>query len=219
MPEEQKKNAEEQHRFVQKFLVKNFPDCEVIYNGNTGFDHEIIYKERSVWVETKSCLPIISGGIDKKKMKESDRAIVFTRNRLGRLKFNRDFEIYPYNISQHDDLVSMDGWYIFVISGQGTGGHKIKSGMPARNLKLSEKQNTKWKVWSSVINQCSPGWLDELKHRVYHNMKQNGVVHYKSNHCGTIGFSSILTNNKYEVTCKYCLLKLSQLPPVKTGGL
>jgi hypothetical protein len=49
------------------------------------------------------------------------------------------------------------------------------------------------------------GWSDRLKAK--EKPKPRYKVHYKPNHCGTVGFQSIYTNNPKEVTCRFCWLK------------
>lgn len=207
MSKKQKQLAERRHRTMHRFLVENFPDCEVEYNGVEGFDHHITHNDKTTIAETKSCTNVISDGIDREKMKQSDRRIVFEKPRLGRFKFDRQ-DVVPYDASQHDDLVACNGWYLF-ITGEKKGPINI-FGMPAKDLKLSGKPNIKKIAWSTILNQCSPKWLEELKRQVYKtdNDEDGYRVHYKPDSCGTVGFNSKLTSNKYEVTCKFCLLRM-----------
>ena len=162
MSKEQKSVSEERHRKVHRFLEKQFPGCEVIYNGLEGIDHRIIFNNKTTWVETKTCNRIERCGIDRKRSKEYDGPLLFEKHRLGRIKFNQ-LEVDPYTHSQHYDLVEQNGWYIFVIDRGIIGGmsaHKIHEHIQG---KWTEKRVT----WSKVIGWCHPEWVKQLKAHIY----------------------------------------------------
>lgn len=158
---ENKRKAEWKHRLVTRFLEKEFPDCTIIYNGVEGFDHKIIYGDREVIIETRTCQRIIRGSMAFK-----GGELLYNKTRLGMLKFdNREWN-KPYKVSQHRDLINLDGWYIFVI------GNNIISGTSAKELDRYLSKNRKdWKLkricWANILNVCYPDWIEKLKQQVY----------------------------------------------------
>jgi len=157
MTKEQKQQAEHKHRMVHKFLVKNFPGCEVKYNGVDGIDHQIIFNGRTVYLETKTCQRIIKAGVRQVE----NRPMLKQHFRLGRYRFNQR-EVHPYKISQHQDLLNLNGWYVFVV------GWRIR-GMPAHEVdkRVGGDWGRKFVVWDKIIFMCHPDWLEHLKAEVY----------------------------------------------------
>lgn len=155
-----KQIAERRHRSIHRFLTREFPICDVKYNGIEGHDQSILYEGKTTLVETKTCNAIISAGIDHSA--PNDRPMLFVKHRLGRFKFDRR-KLYPYTVSQHDDLVEASGWYIFLVGGK----RSSIVGMPANELVLSETPYTKTVSWASVLARSSPNWLEKLKIQVY----------------------------------------------------
>ena len=156
----QKRLSEKRHRTIFRYLKREFPACEVTYNGVEGHDHSITFQGKKTWVETKTCNTVIGAGINYKQ--QTDLPIIFEKHRLGTFKFDRR-NFYPYEISQHDDLVKINGWYIFIVGG----GRYTISGIPAKDLKLKEPKNVKRISWSTILAQCYPDWLERLKIQVY----------------------------------------------------
>lgn len=153
----QSKASYEKHKMVHNWLVKNFPKCNVMYNGSEGIDHRIIFNNNVTFIETKTCNRIIRWG---RKKGVKDRPIIFDYYRLGRFKFNKHRKA-PYNISQHKDLCDFNGWYIFVV------GKKIMAGMPAKNVKLTETESAQMISWCNILKDSHPNWLRYLKAQVY----------------------------------------------------
>lgn len=149
-----KKYSERKHRMVQTFLEKHFPDCIVKYDGLEGHDHQIIYGNKTVYVETKTCIQNIGGGY----MREEECSYL----RLGRFEFKQQKNLFPYKKSQHEDLVDLDGWYIFVV------GNRIR-GVPAKTVdeRIHGNWVTKRVTWDKIIFLSYPDWLDRLKKQVY----------------------------------------------------
>jgi len=156
MSRKQSVQSTKRHRMVHNWLVKKFPGCEVYSNGVEGLDHIIVFNGNPMYIETKTCSRIIKGNIRRIK----GRPIVFHDPRLGKFKFDK-IKKYPYEISQHHDLVKYKGWYIFVV------GNKIMGGLPAKDIKLTDTKNEQRISWINVTNQCYPDWLRRLKLEVY----------------------------------------------------
>jgi len=155
-----KQISERRHKSIYRYLKREFPTCEVKYNGIEGHDQSIVYEGKTTWVETKTCNAIIGAGINHNA--PNNRPMLFEKHRLGRFKFDRR-KLYPYNISQHDDLDVVDGWYVFMVGG------KVDTiiGIPAKDIVLSESPHVKRIAWSSILAQCYPDWLEKLKIQVY----------------------------------------------------
>ena len=162
MTKEQKSESEIRHRKVQRFLESQLPGCEVRYDGVEGVDHTIMFNGKKTIVETKTCNRIEKCGIDRKRTRSSEFNMLFEKFHLGRMKFWQA-EGHPYTESQHDDIVSQDGWYIFVV------GHDIIGGISAKELDnyIGGKWTEKRVTWSRVIGWCHPDWLKKLKERIY----------------------------------------------------
>lgn len=172
--EQLKRLSERRHRWVQRYLQHHLPNCIVTYNGVEGVDHIISYYKgikgaedelpkliSETIIETKTCQGIISGGINY-ELTKPDRPYTFTIPRLGRFKFDLR-PAKPYDISQHEDLVRNNGWYVFVI---GDWGKNIITGIRADQLNL--RGNTIKKLsWGTILKQCYPDWLTRLKHQIY----------------------------------------------------
>lgn len=156
MSKEQSAQSQKRHRKVHKFLVKNFPRCEITYNHDDGLDHTIVFNGKPIYIETKTCNRIIKGNVRRTK----SRPIIFQDSRLGKFKFDK-IKKAPYRVSQHHDLVRDSGWYIFVV------GNKIMGGMPAKDLQLTDTKNEQRISWHNVISRCYPDWLKRLKAVVY----------------------------------------------------
>jgi len=154
-----KKISEKRHVWVHHKLEKAFPDCFVKYDGDTGHDHLIQLGEYKVYLETKTCEAIIKTG---QHIMPKDRPFIFDVPRIGRFKFDRRRRS-PYIVSQHDDLVAKNGWYVFVVGDS----NRVWTGIKASELKLSDAPTVKRLAWGSVIVQCHPDWLQRLKHQVY----------------------------------------------------
>lgn len=156
-----KKSSEKRHRYVHNLLTREFHDCTVTYDGQQGHDHCIQLRDFRLFIETKTCEPIIKTG---EHYTPKNRPMIFDMPRLGRLKFDKRRNKLPYRVSQHDDLVQSGGWYIFVISNKG---RRTVSGMRASDLRLTGAPNIQRLVWSSVLSQCYPDWLQRLKSDFY----------------------------------------------------
>jgi len=163
MSKSQKQLAEIKHRRAHRFLTKNFPGCEVVYDGVEGLDHKIIFNDKTTWLETKSCKKIILAGLDKKRMAESDEPRIFNHLKSGQFKFEGQ-HFYPYKVSQHQDLVDLHGWYTFVV-----GNNMDIFGIQAEKLDKIICGDWKQKrvVWGNVLQYCYPDWLKALKMQVY----------------------------------------------------
>ena len=158
MSQTQKRYAEQKHRLVQNYLEKQFPACEVKYNGLEGLDHAITFNGKTVYIETKTCKRTIKGGLNRLE----GRPFIEQTYRMGRFRFNKEQNIYPYKKSQHEDLVDLDGWYIFVV------GYRIR-GIKAKEVDEFIKGNwtTKRITWDKVMYKTRPDWLENLKSEVY----------------------------------------------------
>lgn len=172
MSKEHKKLAERKHKMVHDFLVKAFQDCEVEYNGVEGIDHKIIYNGKTTIIETKTCAKIIKSGT---KLPLDGQPLLLQKVRLGRIKFNTKPE-YPYNESQHVDLVRSNGWYIFVIGNT----QYTLAGIPASEISHILERWVDLPSWDKILALCYPTktmkalladptntWLEKLKVQVY----------------------------------------------------
>jgi len=157
MSKSQKRLAEKKHRMVYNFLVKNFPGCNVRYNGEVGVDHSITFNDKTVILETKTCKRTIRGGIKRVE----NRPVLDQKFRLGRFRFTQR-KLYPYNMSQHHDLVNSNGWYIFVI------GYKI-FGCLASDVDVLIGGDWDYKLisWPEIVAICYPDWIRRLRGQVY----------------------------------------------------
>jgi len=160
MSEKQKKLSEKKHKIVHNFLVKQFPKCEVKYNGVEGHDHHITFNDKTTVLETKTCKRIIKSGAE---LDPSGRSILLQKVRLGQFKFDQR-KVYPYEPkSQHQELVDNEGWYIFVV------GSTVISGISAKDIDFHIGGN--WKIrriaWCNILCWCYPDWLKQLKMQVY----------------------------------------------------
>jgi len=161
-----KKYSERKHRRIYRYLKKQLPDCTVKYNGLEGHDIYIYTRwGKIIWIEIKTCDKIVCNGIDHEKMRESNRPEIFNIHRLGRLKFDRR-EIYPYTVSQHDDLIEKDGWYLFFV-GNKLGKYQILFGIKAADVKLNPKKGLQQREWGKLAAQASPDWFEHLKKEIY----------------------------------------------------
>lgn len=134
---------------VHAYLVKQFNQCIVKSNGVEGIDHRLINNEKTIFLETKTCKPLIRGNIV-----ESEEYMYYQKSRLGRFKFSK-IQCSPYNKSQHEDLVDTDGWYIFVV------GNTIYAGK-AKDVDRILNKWIKYKriTWDKVLCVCYPNWVD-----------------------------------------------------------
>lgn len=73
----------------------------------------------------------------------------------------------PYIKSQHDDLVDLDGWYVFVIGETNHNHRRIYAGMKASELRLGDAPTVKRIAWGVILSQCYPNWMQRLKYQVY----------------------------------------------------
>ena len=161
-----KKYSEKKHQKIYKYLKKQLLDCTVKYNGTEGHDINIQYQDnKKIWIEIKTCDKVICNGIDHEKTRNSTRPEVFNIHRLGRLKFNRR-DLYPYNVSQHDDLVKLDGWYILFVGTQ-LGKYQILFGIKAKDIKLNLKKGLQQLEWGKLSAQSYPDWFETLKKEIY----------------------------------------------------
>lgn len=162
--ESNKKKSERKHQKVYLFMKKLFSDCIVTYNDLEGHDLFIQFNDnKAVWLEIKTCDKIVCNGIDHKR--KNDGPVIFNINRLGRFKMDRR-EVYPYVISQHDDLISKDGWYLFFV-GETIGKYKILFGIKAKNVHLNPKKGLHQLGWGQLSTQSNPNWLELIKNEVY----------------------------------------------------
>lgn len=143
--EEIKKQSERKHLRVYKYLRKIFNDCKVKYNGLIGHDVYIEHDEKKIWVEIKTCQKIVCNH----------------NQRLGRIKFDRR-QLYPYEISQHDDLIQKDGWYLFFV-GDTLGMDKILFGIKAEDVPLTNDCRLQQINWGKLSTIARPDWLEQLK--------------------------------------------------------
>ena len=150
MSKRQSQVANARHKKVAKFLQENLPGCKVTYDGCEGIDIIIVFEGKPTYVEVKTCNKIM-----KKRNKNPQ---------LGRFKFNTA-KRYPYTISQHDDLVKDNGWYIFVVASGNQ--YSEMSGIAAKELTLKDKEYEQRVCWCNVFNQCYPDWLRRLKIQIY----------------------------------------------------
>lgn len=175
-----KKETESKHKRITKYLQKKFQDCTVKYNGVEGIDLYIEYKDKKTWIEIKTCDKIICNGLDHQKMNESHRPEVFNIHRNGRFKFDRRYKMYPYNISQHDDLVELDGWYLF-FAGRNMHKNMILFGIKAKDVELTDKNGLKQREWGQLCMQSHPDWLERLKDEVYGKHSPNYSKYVEGN--------------------------------------
>ena len=149
--------AEKRHKQVHNFLVKNFPGCNVRYNGDEGIDQKVTFNGRIVYIETKTCNRIVKHGFKTTKVGITT-CQTFT---LGRFIFDLR-KTFPYEPdSQHTWLVNRDGWYIFVV------GRRILGGMPARDIPIKPDLNRQRISWSDILSLCLPNWFEKLNEEVY----------------------------------------------------
>lgn len=152
-PSSYKRIAEKRHKLVHNFLVKNFPQCKVEYNGVEGIDHQIIFNDRTVYAETKSCRRIVIGG----NIFDPVKPVIHNQYRLGRFKFDLR-KLFPYApFSQHTWLLEHEGWYVFVV------GNSILGGIPAKDLPINLTLEKQWIAWSNILSLCYPDWLERFK--------------------------------------------------------
>ena len=157
-----KQDSEKRHLYVHRLLTREFHDCVVTYDGQQGHDHCIQLDDFKLFIETKTCQPIIKTG---KHYIPKGHPFILDEPRLGRFKFDKRREKGPYAVSQHDDLVKCGGWYVFVVSNGNN--RKIVFGIKASDLRLTDKPNIQRLAWPSVLVQCYPDWLQRLKANVY----------------------------------------------------
>ena len=146
---ELKKLSEKKHLKIFRYLKKEFFDCDVRYNGLEGHDICIQFEENITWVEVKTCAKIVCNH----------------RQRLGRIRFDRR-HVYPYDVSQHDDLVSENGWYLFFV-GNVMGKDRILFGVKAKDVPLDDNNKPQQLNWGRLSSISDSDWLDKLKEQVY----------------------------------------------------
>ena len=152
-----KRMAEKKHKMVYNYLVKNFPSCNIKYNGVEGVDYRIIFNDHVVPVETKSCKRIVRSGVTP----DNVRPVLHQEVRLGRFKFDNR-KVVPYEPrSQHTWLVDHNGWYIFVV------GYFIAGALPAKDVPVNLNFDKHWVNWVNILSLSHPDWLDRLKRDVY----------------------------------------------------
>jgi len=153
----QKVVSERKHKMVHNFLVRNFPKCDVKYDGIEGIDHTITFNGKPTFIETKTCKKIIRSGVTP----DITRPVLHQNVRLGTFKFYQR-SVYPYELSQHADLIKSNGWYIFVV------GQKI---FGANVYDVDREIGGHWQIkqapWSKMALICFPDWLEKLKMQVY----------------------------------------------------
>lgn len=157
MTKQQKQLAEKKHRMVHNYLVMNLPGCKIRYNGVEGVDHQIRFNGKTIFLETKTCKRTIRGGVIPVK----GRPLLEQKFRFGRYRFDQR-ELSPYKVSQHQDLIEKDGWYLFVV------GKRIR-GAPAHLIdeRIGGDWERKYMTWDNIIFMCPLDWLDQLKMQVY----------------------------------------------------
>jgi len=147
MSKQQKLLSERRHRKVYRFLIKQFPDCKVTYDGEKGIDCFITHADKTIPVEIKTCKRLVKSHI----IRIPNHPVLYSTYALGRFRFNG---------YQQEELIRQDGWYVFMI------GSSITFGVKAKNLPI--KNVTKHDVsWLDVIKQSSPDWMQRLKNEVY----------------------------------------------------
>lgn len=149
MSKKQANNSFSRHEQVDRFLRMNLPGCVIHYNGVEGIDHTIVFGDKTTYIETKTCDKII-----RKK----------TRPELGRFRFKRE-KAYLYDVSQHDYLVKVGGWYIFVVASGNQ--YSEMTGCKACDVKLQDSQSEQNISWCTILNSCYPDWFRRLKLDVY----------------------------------------------------
>ena len=156
MSKDQKVLAEAKHKRVNSFLTKQFPDCVVKYNGLEGCDHTITnHLGTKTYLETKTCKKFVRSGYRLKG------TVMFGCTRPG--FFNIDDRLYksPYKISQHRDLVNLNGWYIFMIN------YNL-FGLPAKEITAFIRENKRnYLPWDKIVFVFNLNWLEKLKEQVY----------------------------------------------------
>lgn len=157
-----KREAESKHKRIVQHLKKRLPNCTLKYNGVEGIDLYVEHKDKKAWIEIKTCDKIICNGLDHEKMRENKRPEVFNIHRNGRYKFDRRYKMYPYKISQHDDLIELDGWYLF-FAGKNIHENMILFGIKAKDVELTEKSGLKQREWGQLCMQSRPDWFETLK--------------------------------------------------------
>lgn len=150
--------AEEKHKKVLKFLQREFPDCTTEYNHDYGIDFKIKSKTNTVWIECKTSVKFMGGGL-----KFTDEGDIIHRKRVGRFNFDNK-QVYPYVKSQHLDLVDQKGWYVFMVDHIG----EIR-GCSAETVDehLGHDWVTKRVPWYKILLLTYPDWVDRLKKEVY----------------------------------------------------
>lgn len=157
MSKQQKILSEKKHKMVTNLLTKEFPNCEVKYNGLEGIDQKIFYKDKVTYIETKSCKKFVYSGYFIHK------EVTYARKRIGFFIIDDRQYRAPYKISQHRDLLEKNGWYMFIIN------YKI-FGIPATVIdKVIKKEKKTYLPWNKVCFLCYPNWLENLKSQVYDN--------------------------------------------------
>lgn len=152
-----KRMAEKRHKMVHNFLIKNFPQCKVEYDGVEGVDHKIHFNNRIIYIETKTCKRIVKSGVKP----DDVRPVLHQVIKLGRFKFDNR-KVYPYDpFSQHTWLVDHDGWYIFVV------GYFIAGAILAKDAPVNLDLDKHWVGWLNILSLSYPDWLDRLKKDVY----------------------------------------------------
>lgn len=166
MSESYKSMAEKKHKMICNFLVKNFPGCDVKYNGLEGVDYRVIFNDHVIYIEGKSCKRIVKSSVRPDPV----RPVLHQEVRIGRFKFdNRN--VYPYEpLSQHSWLVDKGGWYVFMV------GYSILGSLQAKDVPVNPDFDKHWISWLNILSLCHPDWLDQLKKDVY--ISQGGE-HYE----------------------------------------
>jgi hypothetical protein len=147
--EHPKKMAEYKHRLVYNHLVKNLPGTTSKYNHDDGLDCWFKFNDKLTWIEIKTCNRIVKNNF---KRKDGSPMLMHEHN-LGRFHFDK---------KQNDELLLLDGWYVFAV------GCSVKFGVKAKDLNLKFTDNPLRKLsWLDVVVMAYPDWLRRIKCDVY----------------------------------------------------
>lgn len=147
MSKQQKIQSEIKHKKVYRYLVSQFSDCKVTYDGVQGIDCFITYENKTIPIEIKTCNRIIKNNI----IRIPGHPVLYSKYNLGRFKFCG---------FQQEQLIAQKGWYVFLV------GHTVMFGVRARDIIVKNVSNYRIS-WLDIIQKSYPNWLNRLKMDVY----------------------------------------------------
>jgi hypothetical protein len=143
MSKQQKQLSERRHKMAYRFLVKQFPDCKVTYDGAQGIDCFITHNNITIPIEIKTCKRLVKNNLIRIK----EHPILYSKYTIGRFVFNS---------FQQEELLRQNGWYVFMV------GDAITFGVKASELDI--KNVSHYRVsWIKVMVKAFPDWVERLR--------------------------------------------------------